>query len=418
MARRSLLLLALCATFARADVLSYCAAPDPSFAWQVGPAGPGYSTLSLTSQTWQGLPWKHTITLFKPAAPLRDDLCLLFITGGSFRPTAEAGMYAMMATGLKLPVAVLWDIPNQPLFDGKREDVLIAYTFAKQLETKDDSWPLLFPMTKAVVRAMDAIAAFSQQQWGKPITRFITSGGSKRGWTTWFTAAVDPRVVAIIPMVYDNLNLNAQMKHQQETWNGYSPQIEAYTKLGLQDKLQSPEGRRLSEMVDPWALRDKITVPKLIICGTNDRYWTVDALNLYRGDLKGDTWHLYVPNSGHGLNDIGRPLGTAAAFAQRIATGDPIPQPTWQHGEADGQATLRVTAAGATKVALWSAVATEGKFYEAKWASSEMTRDGDAWVGRVPVPAAGQVAVFGECTYLHNERPVNLSTTLALHGAR
>ena len=57
-------------------------------------------------------------------------------------------------------------------------------------------------MTKAAVRAMDTITAFckSQPAASVAVEKFVVSGGSKRGWTTWTTAAVDHRVVAIVPV--------------------------------------------------------------------------------------------------------------------------------------------------------------------------------------------------------------------------
>ena len=36
-----------------------------------------------------------------------------------------------------MPVAILLHVPQQPIFDGKREDEIIAYTFREFLKTGD-----------------------------------------------------------------------------------------------------------------------------------------------------------------------------------------------------------------------------------------------------------------------------------------
>src|SRR5207237_8100873 len=108
-------------------------------------------------------------------------------------------------------------VPNQPLTfhgDGKprSEDDLIAYCQIKYLDTGDPTWLPRLPMVKSAVRAMDAVTEFlASEQGGKTaVKRFVVSGGSKRGWTTWLTGAVDPRVVAIIPVVIDVVNCRAR----------------------------------------------------------------------------------------------------------------------------------------------------------------------------------------------------------------
>ena len=127
-------------------------------------------------------------------------------------------------------------------------------------------------------------------------------------------------------MVYDNLNLGQQMPHQLEAWGQYSSQIGDYTRLGLQEQLQTPAGQKLSAMVDPWTYRQRITMPKLIVNGTNDPYWPLDAINFYREDLVGPVNYLYAPNAGHSLNgqEI-RVIGSAAVWARRVARGEFIP---------------------------------------------------------------------------------------------
>ena len=71
-------------------------------------------------------------------------------------------------------------------------------------------------MTKAVVRAMDTVTAFCASPGRRAhaqVDKFVVSGASKRGWTTWTTAAVDRRVVAIVPIVIDVLNVEPSFDH-------------------------------------------------------------------------------------------------------------------------------------------------------------------------------------------------------------
>merc|ERR1740121_3498646 len=58
------------------------------------------------------------------------------------------------------------------------------------------------PMVKAVVKALDTVAAFTSSAAisAGPVTRFGVVGLSKLGLTAWMAAAADPRVEAIAPL--------------------------------------------------------------------------------------------------------------------------------------------------------------------------------------------------------------------------
>ncbi len=74
-------------------------------------------------------------------------------------------------------VAIVSQVPNQPLYDKLTEDALISYTLHNYREDKDFSWPLLFPMVKSAVRSMDAVQAFSKENLNHEINSFLVSGG-------------------------------------------------------------------------------------------------------------------------------------------------------------------------------------------------------------------------------------------------
>ena len=86
-------------------------------------------------------------------------------------------------------VAIIWQIPNQPLYDDLTEDELISFTLHNFRNDGDFTWPLLFPMVKSAVRAMDAVQEFSKETLQHDIASFVVTGASKRGWTTWLTGA-------------------------------------------------------------------------------------------------------------------------------------------------------------------------------------------------------------------------------------
>src|SRR5690606_34699013 len=231
----------------------------------------------LTSQEWRGITWRHQLTLFVPKEQGHNG-ALLFISGGSNKegyPNWSSSdrlwpAFAEMAEKNKAVVASLRQTPNQPLFGSMTEDELISFTLHNFKADHDYTWPLLFPMVKSAISAMDAIQEFSNQHLDHGIDDFVVSGASKRGWTTWLAAATgDKRIKAIAPMVIDILNMPVNLQYQLDSYGEYSEQINDYVKLGIVQSIETEEGKTLTAMIDPFSYRDKLTVPKLIFIGTN-----------------------------------------------------------------------------------------------------------------------------------------------------
>jgi PhoPQ-activated pathogenicity-related protein len=366
--------------------------------------------------------------LIKPSSAAADARHgLLFISGGSWRPElddpnheqripSEANLLAAVAELLKTPVAILLQVPHQPLFDGKYEDAAIAYTFEQFLRTGESDWPLLLPMVKSAVRGMDATQEYAKENWSMNLETFTVTGASKRGWTTWLTGAVDKRATAIAPMVIDMLNMGPQMKHQVETFGGYSEQIDDYTERGLQKHLASESGKTLTQIVDPYAYRRSLTQPKLLIFGTNDRYWPLDAANLYWDGLEGPKHLLYIPNNGHGLKDYTRIVGSLAALHDSTNGGKKLPQLSWKFENGDSRLRLHVASdREPTEVQAWIASAPTRDFRNAQWSSQTAHANGDGYVFDLPLPASGYRAVFGEAIFENGESPaLYLSTNVRI----
>ena len=154
-----------------ADLRSYVDKPEPVFEWQLKnkidreQSGDRIYDLQFVSQVWQGKKWQHQLQIYRPADAAPGATMFLWVTGGAAVPeTISLGLE--LARKIKAPVAFLYHIPNQPLLEGNlREDDLIAETFVRYLKSGDESWPLLLPMVKGVVKAMDVLQAFGKKEW-------------------------------------------------------------------------------------------------------------------------------------------------------------------------------------------------------------------------------------------------------------
>ena len=398
----------------------YVNRPEPKFSWEQTSGqidhnlGTVYS-LKLTSQEWKGIVWRHNLQVFVPSELIYPSSMLLVVNGGSnnSQPDKED-----MELGLKLAnlsgsaCAMLSQVPNQPLYDGKREDDLIAHTFEKYLELGDATWLLLLPMVNSAIKAMDTAQIFMDQTLQITVKDFVITGASKRGWTSWLTAAVDPRIKATMPIVIDTLNIPDQMEYQLEVWGNYSEEIGDYTIRGIQDHLGTEVGQNLISIIDPYSYREQLTMPKLSVIGTNDNYWVLDALNLYWDGLPVPKYVLYVPNSGHSLEDRERMISGLTGFYRFVVSDRDLPSITWKHSQENDRLQLHYESdQKPVDARLWFAASVNRDFRDATWLSvPARLLDSGGFFGELILSSTHYVAVLGELTFMIDGQPCPLST--------
>ena len=366
--------------------------------WEVGRSAERVHELRLRSQVWRDIPWEHRLYLCEPATPGTTDAVLLVIAG-DHDPGGEL-LGLDLARRLGFPVAILYGVPVQPLF-GEREDGLIAYTFRRYLEEGDPDWPLLFPMVQSAAAALRAVGAFGEARWGHRPRRFIVSGASKRGWTTYLLAAALPgQVVGIVPMVFDALNIPVQLEHQRAFWGALSPMLAPYVDRGLFAGEGSPRWQELMWLVDPYSYRHRLAMPKLVVLGTNDAYWPVNALSLYWNGLPEPKHVLYVPNAGHSLAEGDRALGSVIAFARALAFGESLPRISWEVTPGPTAVELGVQAVpdpGSAR--LWIATSPVRDFRGARWEDLPLPGDAGRYAAEIPRLGEGWCAFFAELVF-------------------
>ncbi len=411
----------------------YVAKPDPAYRWALVDSlkGVGYTAfiLDMKSQTWRSRKevdrtlWQHWLTIVRPDKVTSKTALLLIAhrNNDGKAPDFVDPIVTKVALGTGAVVAHVGQVPNQPLSfagetKGRTEDDLLAYAWDKFLDTRDPLWAPRLPMVKATVRAMDATQAFlaSKAGGGIQIDDFVVGGASKRGWTTWLTGAVDKRVVAIIPIVIDVLNVVESMKHHHAAYGQWAPALAPYIEMNIMNRIDTPGFEALMDLVDPYVYRRRLTMPKYIINATGDELFLPDSSRFYYKGLQGPKLLQYVPNSGHGVDETDSVLAYFHAITSRAA----LPRLSWT---SVGPGALRVTASKVPKaVRLWQASNAEARDFRVAtigkaWTMSPLTvSQGGDYIAHVASPNKGWTAFFVEMVF-DLGAPVPLVTTTDVH---
>ena len=193
----------------------------------------------MQSIEWlKGPVWTHPVRLIVPEK-IENDHVLVFLKGGDVTSALPALSDELVQGALKTKsiVAEIFALPNQPciLADDleRREDALVAMSWKCLFRLGNKNYPLHKPMAEAV----SALLTGLQGYLGERAKNFILTGESKRGWITYLVAAEDKRVKAIIPVVADFLNIKENFTHHFQSLRCWSPAIQDYLDLGLDNRM-------------------------------------------------------------------------------------------------------------------------------------------------------------------------------------
>ncbi|MBY0585697.1 PhoPQ-activated pathogenicity-related family protein [bacterium] len=385
--------------------------------------------MNMTSQEWDPTKtestgfqesrklWQHEVAVIVPNV-IRSTTAQLQISGGGnsadnrfsyfgtmgpngttdFSNDSELGAFASFAVATGSVFTILNQAPNQSIqftndiVGSRSEDGIIAKTVRNFIDggAQETDWPLLLPMTKAAVKAMDltqdfmrtnpsagfSFGGFSVGRESPPIQDFVVSGGSKRGWTTWLTAAVDDRVKAIVPIVFDALNLGNQLNNQKAIYSRvendltvadssgakYSGALNPYISsrspsdpnatadINLTVDFATKEGQKALSIIDPYSYRDAYTMPKYIVNSAGDEFFAINSSTNYFSGLPGEKYLWYIPNTTHPIavnpdgtsNDeaIAQFLESYVAFYGSLKSGEDLPE--YQYSILNEGKTVRV----------------------------------------------------------------------------
>jgi len=202
---------------------------------------------------------------------------------------------------------------------------------------------------------------------------------------------------------------------------GYSWTLHDYVDSDVIDRLPTPRGRELQEIVDPYRYRDRYeNIPKLVINATGDEFSIPDASQFYFDDLPGEKYLRYVPNSGHtGFFE------TAVQFHQAIMAEVDLPEYDWSIE--DGGRRIQVTTEDTPlEVKLWQAHNPGARDFRHSintpppvWQATLLSDlGGSQYVADVPFPESGATAFMVELAFdSGGARPFLFTTDISVIGA-
>lgn len=307
----------------------YVHRPDPAYEYYVldiYDEDPDFTVhvLNMTSQMWMDESfsdsplWWHYLSIFIPKShqtAIRD-AAHIHIGNGNHNDSIPVMTDEWMerngnfCRNTKAVTAHLLTVPYQPIVFagyeyGKVEDFIIGHTWRIYIEDENANPDIvaLLPMVKAAKMALDTIVEYTKSQDASyEISRFMPTGFSKRGWTTWLLGCVDQRVFAMAPTVFDLLDMIPNLEHHYMAYGGWSWAFFPYVYENVSQYLYHNRTAEMAGFIDPLSFNERLTMPKLIISAAGDQFFLPDDANFFYDRLTGPKFLQIWENDEHGLD--------------------------------------------------------------------------------------------------------------------
>ena len=354
----------------------YIAKQDPALKWTY--TGKSFNGLdymayiyNLTSQQWltsafsdRPVWWHHVVVIIPNTMDADyEDKTFLYVTGGdnrhpeSFPDASDEDCFvaASIAVNAKVPAAVLFQVPNQPITftndpwhrGGRSEDAAIALTWWTYIQDPSNPYVALeLPMTKSITSAMTMLQSVvpKHTSTGKAITGFACSGASKRGFVTYLATAVDKRIKVQIPLVLDALHLHQFLHRQWQFYGAWSFALTDYFHANITTLADTPNFAKLLSFIDPYFYIPRfIGTPTMLVNAVGDEFQMPDDWRYWQSGnaqwLQGIRSSIMVKDAEHSLaTGVPEVLTSVSAFAEGfLGNKKTIPLFTWNISSTDGR---------------------------------------------------------------------------------
>jgi PhoPQ-activated pathogenicity-related protein len=172
--------------------------------------------------------------------------------------------------------------------------------------------------------------------------------------------------------------------------------------LGIPQGTDTEDGKAISAMIDPYSYRNKLTVPKMIFIGTNDEYWTVDAIKHYYNQIPGKNMIHYVPNAGHNLAGGKQAFESLSGFFGTTIRNENYQTIDWKTADLKEGVELSVNAFenNLVEATLWTTTSSDRDFRNNLWLSKNIKLTTLPKINLVqPYPSKGYKAFYLDLKY-------------------